>query len=205
VADPEQAKPEPGAQKNFTDPDSRIMKDGRSGGIEQAYNAQAVVDSHAQIIVAADITQEANDKQQLVPMLKQVEDNVGAKPHRGSADAGYFSKANLTDEKLKGIDLYVPCERHKYREVILDPGRAPGVEVAVWEQMRRKLKTVEGRAVYRMRKAIVEPVFGQIKERRGFRRFSFRGKEKVVAEWLLICLTHNLLKLFRAKTCLQTL
>jgi transposase len=205
VPDPEQAKPEPGAQRNFTDPHSRIMKDGRSGGFEQAYNAQAAVDSHAQIIVAADITQEVNDKQQLVPMLKQVEDNVGAKPHRGSADAGYFSEANLTDEKLKGIDLYVPCERHKYREVILEPGRAPGVEVAVWEQMRRKLKTVEGRAVYRMRKAIVEPVFGQIKEGRGFRRFSFRGKEKVVAEWLLICLTHNLLKLFRAKTCLQAL
>ncbi len=77
------------------------------------------------------------------------------------------------------------------------------VEVTVMEQMRRKLKTVEGRAVYRMRKAIVEPVFGQIKEGRGFRRFSFRGKEKVVAEWLLICLTHNLLKLFRAETYLQ--
>ncbi len=205
VPDPEQAKPEPGAQKNFTDPDSRIMKDGRSGGFEQAYNAQAVVDSHAQIIVAADITQEANDKQQLVPMLKQVEDNVGAKPHKGSADAGYFSEANLTDERLKGIDLYVACERHKHREAILEPGSAPGVEVTVMEQMRCKLKTVEGRAVYRMRKAIVEPVFGQIKEWRGFRRFSFRGKEKVAAEWLLICLTHNLLKLFRAKTCLQTL
>ncbi len=203
VPDPEQAKPEPGAQRNFTDPDSRIMKDGRSGGFEQAYNAQAAVDSHAQIIVAAAITQEANDKQQLVPMLKQVEDNVGAKPHQASADAGYFSEANLVEEGLKGIDLYVACERHKHGEVVLEPGSGPRAEATVMEQMRRKLKTVEGQAVYRMRKVIVEPVFGQIKEGRGFRRFSFRGKEKVAAEWLLICLTHNLLKLFRAKTCLE--
>jgi len=89
-------------------------------------------------------------------------DNVGAKPHKGSADAGYFSEANLTDERLKGIDLYVACERYKHREAILEPGRAPGVEMTVMEQMRCKLKTVEGRAVYRIRKAIVEPVFGQI-------------------------------------------
>src|SRR5713226_7355910 len=95
VPDPEQAKPEPKAQRNFTDPDSRIMKDGASGGFEQAYNAQAVVDSHVQIIVAAGITQEANDKRQLAPMLKEVEHNVGTMPEKGSADAGYFSEANL--------------------------------------------------------------------------------------------------------------
>ena len=200
VPDPEQAKPEPRAQRNFTDPDSRIMKDGASGGFEQAYNAQAAVDSHVQIIVAAGITQEANDKRQLAPMLKEVEHNVGTMPEKGSADVGYFSEANLTDESLKGIDLYVPCERHKHAEAVLEVGSAPGAEATVIEQMKHKLKTVEGQAVYRMRKAIVEPVFGQIKEVRGFRRFSFRGKEKVAAEWLLICLTHNLLKLFRAKT-----
>ncbi len=203
VADPKQAVPEPKAQRNFTDPDSRIMKEGATQSFVQAYNAQAVVDSQAQIIVAAALTEQANDKQQLVPMLEEVENNVGERPKKASADAGYFSEANVTDNKLQGIDLYVAPERHRDGEKIGEVSRAvPSPEATVIEGMRQKLKTSQGHAIYKMRKAIVEPVFGQIKEVRGFRRFSFRGKQKVAAEWLLICLTHNLLKLFRAKPAL---
>jgi len=203
VPDPEQAKPEPKAQRNFTDPDSRIMKDGATKSFEQAYNAQAVVDCHAQIIVAAAVTQEANDKQQLVPMLIEVEQNVGLKPEKSSADAGYFSEANVSDEKLQGIDLYVAPDRGKHTEAAAPPSSPSAAPASLTEQMRQKLKTAQGRGIYKMRKAIVEPVFGQIKHVRGFRRFSFRGREKVSAEWQLICLTHNLLKLFRAQPCLK--
>ena len=198
VPDPEQAKPEPKAQKNFTDPESRIMKDGATKGFEQAYNAQAVVDAEAQIIVAAAVTQEANDKKQLVPMVEEVKENLGKMPDKVSADAGYFSESNVTDKRLADVELYVPPDRQKHGAPLEEAsGPAPeGADVA--EKMRHKLKTPEGREVYKMRKAVVEPVFGQIKEARGFRRFSFRGLAKVAAEWDLICLTHNLLKLFRA-------
>lgn len=204
VADPQKAVPGPKAQRNFTDADSRIMKDGATHGFVQAYNAQAVVDSHAQIIVAAALTQQANDKQQLVPMLEEVQNNMGEKPKKASADAGYFSEANLTDNKLQGIDLYVAPERHRHGEKIEAVSCAvPSAQAGLIEQMRQKLKTTQGQAIYKMRKAIVEPVFGQVKEVRGFRRFSFRGTQKVAAEWQLICLTHNLLKLFTATACLQ--
>ncbi len=163
-----------------------------------------MVDSQAQIIVAAALTEQANDKQQLVPMLEEVESNMGEKPKKASADAGYCSETNISDKKLEGIDLYVAPERHRHGEKIEEVSCAvASAQAGVIEQMRHKLKTAQGQAIYKMRKAIVEPVFGQIKEVRGFRRFSFRGKDKVAAEWQLICLTHNLLKLFTAKACLQ--
>ena len=202
ITDPQQAVPEKKAQRNFTDADSRIMKDGATGGFVQGYNCQAVVDSHAQIIVAAALTQQANDKQQSVPMLLAVEKNTGEKPVKASSDAGYFSQAQITDNQLQGIDLYVAPGRLKHGEKIEDQA-PPSAQPTLIEQMREKLKTAQGHAVYKMRKAIVEPVFGQIKEARGFRRFSLRGEPKVGLEWQLICLTHNLLKLFRAKICLQ--
>ena len=204
VPDPEQARPAPTAQRNFTDPDSRIMKDGATKSFEQAYNAQAAVDRQAQIIVAAAVTQEAADVQQFVPMLEQVQANLGQGPLTVTADAGYFSEANLTAPQVAAIDLYVPPDRQTHGLPPPEEGSAVGPPGArVIEQMRHKTKTPAGHAVYARRKAIVEPVFGQIKEARGFRRFSFRGLHKVAAEWLLICLTHNLLKLFRAGVCLQ--
>ena len=205
VVDPQQAVPEPKAQRNFTDADSRIMKDGATQVFVQGYNCQVVVDSQAQIIVAAALTQQANDKQQLVAMLEEVKKSTGEKPAKASADAGYFSQAQITDNKLQDIDLYVAPERLRHGEKIEAVGDdAPlSAKPTLIEQMREKLKTAHGHAVYKMRKAIVEPVFGQIKEVRGFRRFSLRGKEKVAAEWQLICLTHNLLKLFRATVCVQ--
>ena len=203
----EMAMPKAKAQKNFTDPESRIMKDGASKGFEQAYNAQIVVDSKAQIIVAADITQESNDKKQLVPMMLKAKENLGSFPENVSADAGYFSEANITAKELEDLNLYVPPDRQKHGEQALTVEEeeevvAEGLSVA--EKMRNKLKTESGHEVYRMRKAIVEPVFGQIKEARGFRRFSMRGMTKVKAEWTLVCMTHNLLKLFRSGWVPQT-
>jgi hypothetical protein len=200
VPDPAQARPAAKAQRNFTDPESRIMKDGATKAFEQAYNAQVAVDSQAQVIVAAAVTQEANDKQQLVPMLMAVQDNVGQLPEKASADTGFFSEANLTAKAVAGVELYVPPERPSPTPPDAVAPAAASLEGAVREQMRHKLRTPEGQAVYRMRKAIVEPVFGQIKAGRGFRRFSFRGLAQVAAEWTLICLTHNLLKLFRGRT-----
>jgi hypothetical protein len=221
VPDPEQAKPEPKAQRNFTDPESRIMLDSATKSLLQAYNVQAAVDSQEQIIVAAALTQEANDKKQLVPMLEQVEQNMGRKPEQATADTGYFSEAAVTDPKAEGIDLLVPPERQKRKgpgeprqsnvdlqataqPVVEDKEQAQTSAPSVAETMREKLKTTAGHAVYKMRKAVVEPVFGQIKERRGLRGFLMRGREKVAAEWQIICLTHNLLKLFGAKLRPQT-
>ena len=198
VPDPTQATPKPTAQRNFTDPESRIMKDGATKSFVQAYNAQAAVDSTAQVIVAAAVTQQANDKQQLVPMLTQVKANVGASPTAASADSGYCSADAVTDPALAGIDLYVAVERQKHGEgptADTGPPPADGTGLAA---MRAKLQTAAGHAVYAFRKTIVEPVFGQIKAGQAFRRFSFRGLGKVQAEWLLVCCTHNLLKLFRA-------
>ena len=203
VPDPTRATPAPKAQRNFTDPESRIMKDGATQSFVQAYNAQAAVDGKAQIVVAAAVTQEANDKAQLVPMLQQVEANLDQKPTQASADAGYFSTTHVMDTTLQGIDLYVPPDRQKHGGPSPPGSAPPPPDAPVIAQMRHKLRTVAGQAVYALRKAIVEPVFGQIKAGRGFRRFAFRGQAKVTAEWLLICLTHNLLKLFRAGTCPQ--
>ncbi len=200
VPDAAQTTPAPKAQRNFTDPDSRIMKDGATKSFVQAYNAQAAVDGAAQIIVAAAVTQEANDKRQLVPMLTQVATHLGEGPAVATADSGYFSEAAATAPALAGIDLHVAPDRQKHGEApTADAGPAPAPgDATVIAAMRAKLRTAAGHAIYARRKAIAEPVFGQIKEGRGFRRFSFRGLGKVQAEWLLMCLTHNLLKLFGA-------
>jgi transposase len=203
MPDPAQVAPAPKAQRNFTDPDSRIMKDGATKSFVQAYNAQAAVDGQAQIILAAEVTQDANDKQQLVPMLSRVAASCSQPPTAASADAGYFSAMSVTDKTLQGIDLYVPPDRQKHGERAPAASAPPPPDAAAITQMRAKLQTAAGQAIYALRKAIVEPVFGQIKDARGFRRFSFRGLGKVQAEWQVICLTHNLLKLFRAGWCPQ--
>src|SRR5665213_25116 len=198
ILDPEQAQPKAAAQRNFTDPESRIMPDGANkGSFVQGYNAQIAVDSASQVIVAAEITQETNDKMQLIPMIAQIVTNLEQKPGKVSADTGYFSEANVTDESVAGIDLHIATGRLEHGEVI-EPVTGPPPENATAKQaMAHKLRTEPGRAIYKMRKAIVEPVFGQIKERRGFRRFSLRGLTNVRAEWKLVCATANLLKLFR--------
>jgi transposase len=199
VPDPEQARPEPKAQRNFTDPESRIMPDGgNKGSFVQGYNAQIAVDSTAQIIVAAEITQETNDKKQLVPMLAQVEENMGRKPEAASADTGYFSEEAVTDPKLEGIDLYVAVGKEKTQKDTPEPVTdSPPAGATAKETMAHKLKSETGREIYKMRKAIVEPVFGVLKEQRGFRRFCLRGVENVSREWKLICAACNFRKLHR--------
>jgi transposase len=197
--DPEQARPKDTAQRNFVDPESRIMPDGANkGSFVQGYNAQIAVDAASRVIVAAEVTQETNDKRQLLPMIARIAANMGQKPEKVSADAGYFSEANVTDDSVKDVDLYVATGRDKHGVAVEKSGDRPPPSASPQEAMRQKLRTEAGRAVYKMRKAIVEPVFGQIKEQRGFRRFSLRGKENVSREWKLVCAASNLLKLFRA-------
>jgi hypothetical protein len=199
VPDPAQAQPAAKAQYNFTDPDSRIMVDGATKSFTQAYNAQAAVDGHAQVIVACAVTQAAPDVEQFVPMVERVVQATGQAPTAVTADAGYFSETNLGAPVVAGVDVYVPPDRLRHRGAGAAPASPPRVQSVVAVQMRDKLATPVGRGIYALRKTIVEPVFGQIKEIRGFRRFSFRGAPKIAAEWMLICLTHNLLKLFGAR------
>lgn len=198
--DPEQAKPEPKAQYNFTDPESQIMKVSNKGW-DQCLNAEVAVNEH-QIIVAADVTDETNDKKQVRPMIEQTQQNVAAagvteKIKEIVADSGFYSEANV--EYLEGaeIDPYIATERLKHHEQIAAPrGRCPKGLTAK-QQMARKLRTKKGRERYARRKAMVEPVFGQVKQGRGFRQFLLRGKKKMRSEWRLVSLTHNLLKLWR--------
>ena len=191
--------PEDKAQRNFTDPESRIMPAPGGKQFEQAYNAQAAVDSANQVIVAAEVTDQPSDKRQAVPMMEQVNANTGGLPREMSADAGYFSSDAVTELTADGIDVYMPPDkmRHAYKMPAAPRGRIPkGLSVA--DRMRRKLRTKHGRKRYGLRKELPEPVFGQIKQVRGFRQFSLRGKEKVRSEWRLICAGHNLLKMFGA-------
>jgi transposase len=191
--------PEPKAQRNFTDEDSGIMKDGATKSFEQCYNCQAAV-MDTQVIGAAEVTQETNDKQQVKPMVEAVKENLdGAKPGRLTSDSGYYSEQNVAYLEAEGIDAYIATGRMKHSE---KPAPAPRGRIPASatpkERMARKLRTVRGRATYKKRKAVVEPVFGQIKEARRLRRFLLRGMEKVCAEWKLMCTTHNLLKVFRS-------
>lgn len=192
-------KPDPKAQINFTDPESRIMKDGATKSFEQCLNCQAVVDGESQIILASGVTQEANDKQQVVPMVEKMKENLGGdKPDELSADNGYFSEDNVTAVEKEEIEPFIATGRQKHGEKILSPrGRMPK-NATIKERMARKLRTLRGRGAYKKRKEIVEPVFGQIKWARGFWQFLLRGLRNVGAEWDLICLTHNLLKLHRS-------
>jgi len=185
----------PTRQYNFVDPDSRVMKDNRHKCFVQGYNTQAAVDTQAQIIVAAETTQQTNDCQQLIPMVQSVKAMTGSVPLVVTGDAGYFDSESLKDPSLQGIQVLVsPDAKPRLPDAPLLPSK-PHSEQAL--RMRAALATEAGKALYATRKATVEPVFGQIKEIRGIRRFRFRGLKRVAAEWKLICATHNLLKLFR--------
>jgi transposase len=194
VPDPEQAQPAPKAQRNFTDPESRIQK--TADGFIQGYTAVLAVDDTAQVIVAQHVTPKAAEVHELLPAMEAIERNLGHPPAQVLADAGYWSEENLTQLAEKGIDGYVARGRVKHGEPPppAPRGRIPK-QLSVAERMRRKLQTQAGRAVYARRKAIVEPVNGQIKQARGFRQFLRRGVERVGQEWSLICTAHNLLKL----------
>jgi transposase len=189
------AKPDPKAQYNFTDPESRIMKG--PDGFVQAYNAQIAVDDQ-QLIVGQAVTQETNDKKQLVPMIAIIKAQSGLTPTHLLADAGYCSDENLAAIAETPIDAYISTRKQKHGE---RPGPCPRGPLPTTatrvDRMTRTLHTKAGAAVYAARKAIVEPVFGQIKQARGLRHFLLRGFEKVQGEWSLVCTTHNILKLYR--------
>jgi transposase len=191
--DPEEAKPAPKAQYNFTDPESRILKG--ADGFVQGYNTQVAVEPAFQLIVGQQVTQAANDKQQLVPMVERIEQQSGQKPREIVTDNGYCSEANLKYLKKRKIEGFVATgkQKHSQRRKACKPGPLPKGASRV-QQMERKLQTQVGAAVYATRKYIVEPVFGQIKQARGFRQFLLRGLEKIRGEWALICMTHNILK-----------
>ena len=191
----ESAKPDPKAQYNFTDPDSRIMKS--PDGFVQGYNVQVAVDE-LQLIVGQRVTQATNDKQQLVPMITAIARQSGDTPTQLLADAGYCSEENLAAIAETTIDAYISTRKqtHGARPGPCPRGPLPKTATRV-DRMARKLQTQVGAAVYAARKAIVEPVLGQIKQARGFRQFSLRGFDKVQGEWALVCTTHNILKLYR--------
>jgi transposase len=179
-------KPAETAQRNFTDPESRLMR--TSEGFIQGYNGQAAVDFPSQVIVAQTLTTSSNDMQQMIPLLEQIKSNLGRQAKEISADSGYCSERNLKALIQRHIRGYIATDRQRKIQ-----------NVSRWVQrMRQRLRQGAGRSRYRLRKQIVEPVFGQIKEARAFRRFLLRGEKNVAGEWSLICTAHNLLKLAAA-------
>src|SRR5271157_2936652 len=190
-AAPPSEDPDPKAQQNFTDPESRIMK--TKDGFIQGYNAQAAVDAEAQVIVAHGLDANASDQHQLTPMVDAVEVNMGRKPDEVSADAGYCSDANLAAMEERAIDAYIAPGRAK----TAGDGQGGGARIAA---MREKIKAGGHQTPYRLRKQLPEPVFGQIKQARGFRQFLMRGLDNVAHEWGLVCLAHNMLKLAQGRS-----
>ena len=208
--------PDDKAQTNFTDPELKIMPQNNKGW-DYAGNAQVTVDDACQIIVACEVVIETNDKQQAVPLAEQALTNLAAagieRPHDGQGgvqkivsleDTGYFSEKAVAGLEALGFEPYIAVGRQKHHvqavATLVPPALAAAAEkrkATAKEEMRAKVQTPRGRAVYGLRKGIVEPVFGQIKGARGFRRFSLRGLEKIRGEWRLVCLTHNLLKIWR--------
>jgi len=202
AAEAKLAQPDDKDQYNFTDPESRIMKGG--DGFVQGYNAQAAVEPDLLLIVGQFVTEAANDKKQLKPMVELIQQQSGQRPDAILADNGYCSEENLehlesTDQPGRRIEGFIATGKQKHGEHRLPAKRGPLPKGATRvDRMKRKLQTKVGKAVYAARKCVVEPVFGQIKQARGFRQFLLRGKQKVKGEWALLCLTHNVLRLYVA-------
>jgi transposase len=196
--DPKQVQPPEKAQRNFTDPDSRIQKAGKS--YIQGYNAQVAVDEKAQIILAQHVTATAPDVNELIPAVKRMRRQLRAKPKKVLADAGYWSEANVQALEKMGIEPLIATERRKHNDPLLPAPRGrPPKDLSPKQRMARKLLTLRGRASYRWRQILPEPVFGQIKHARSFRQFLRRGLLKVSQDWSMVCTAHNLLKLYRAE------
>lgn len=189
-------EPKPEAQRNFTDPESRIMF--RDGAVMQGYNAQAAVDDATQIIVAAGVGNQSPDNQYYVPMLRRVVANCGSVPARTTSDSGYFSAENVRFAEHMGTEPFISVGKHRNDGGLAELSLLPQHNTPAKAAMRAALASPEGRETYARRKSTVEPVFGQIRTR-GFQHFSFRGLLKNRCEWAFICLTHNILKLFRAR------
>jgi transposase len=206
---PPSAVPEPKAQYNFTDPESRIMKAGNGSHFEQAYNAQAAVDE-AMLIVGARVSAAPNDKQELPASVAAISPVVVAAVKNILVDSGFYSEAAVAaveqkpDGSASGVTVYAAVEKGSHHKTVADllpqpEPPAPGPEASAKAQMAHRLKTTVGQALYRLRKQTVEPVFGIIKEVMGFRRFLLRGRAKVSLEWTLVCLSYNLRRLFTLK------
>ncbi len=185
--------PDDKAQDNFTDPQSRIMKMG--GSFEQCYNAQAVVDGDSQLIIANGLTNNAADNGELLPMMQAVEKNFGQLPQRVLVDSGYRSEQGLASLEQMGVEALVALGREGKDQTTIDCKRYPASA-----RMAERLASAEGRAQYRRRKVIVEPVFGWIKHVTGFRQFSLRGLTKVMGEWSLVCLALNVRRMWTLQT-----
>ncbi|MEP7365299.1 MAG: IS1182 family transposase [Acidobacteriota bacterium] len=181
----------PSRHYNLTDPDARMMHDNGTKRIVTSYNAQLAVDADHQVIVAAEVTQQVNDRQQLIPMSEAIRQTAGTLPETLLADAGYWDTISIEMASLTPVTLLISPDAGGGQE----PRRMLKQPLA--QRMREALGHATGRALYRLRKTTVEPVIGRIKETRGFRRFSLRGLQQATAEWKLVCLTHNLLKLHR--------
>jgi transposase len=201
---PASPEPDPKAQRNFTDSESRIMLNSEKTFI-QGYNAHAAVDAETQIIVAADLTNQAGDSPHLPPLVKQATENTGQTPAEASADAAYCSEDNLKFLEDSGIEAFIPpnkVKHNEWREAKPMRGRPPK-NLSRRQTMKRKLLTKRGKERYKLRMTSVEPVFGQIKEARGLRQFLHRGLEKVHSMWLFECAAHNIMKMFRAGVVLN--
>ncbi len=198
---PQEPKQEPNDkdQYNFTDPESRVMK--TSGGFDQCYNAQAGVDHDSRLIVGQSLSDSPNDQKELVKTVDSIPDKIGT-PENGCADAGYLSETNIDALIKREIDPYIATGREHHHSYLDDKLNATAVNteddqtLSKIEKMKRKLRSEKGKEIYRFRKMTVEPVFGIIKQAMGFRRFSFKGQEKVSKEWGLVCLAYNLRRLF---------
>jgi transposase len=188
--------PKANAQRNFTDPDSHILKGG--DGWIQGYNCQGAVDGDHQIIVAVGVSNQASDQHHFVPMLERIVANTGQLPEKMIADAGYCSTSNIEASEQRGLDSYLSTSRQEHGERPR-PSRGPAPrDLDARGRMERKIRSKAGQAIYALRKTIVEPVFGQIKGARGLDCFLLRGLEKVNGEWALMAITHNIGKLHRA-------
>lgn len=188
--------PKPKAQRNFTDPESRIMM--RDGAFLQAYNAQIAVDDAHQIIVAAAVSNQGPDAEYFEPMLRRVVENCDAVPDTATADNGYFSEAAVRYAEHVGVEPFISVGKHRNDGSQDATPDLPHHHTDAKLRMRAVLESERGREIYALRKSTVEPVFGQIRAPRRFGQFSFRGLMKNRCEWLLVCLTHNILKLWRA-------
>lgn len=200
---PPSAIPAPKDQYNFTDPASRLMKAGTGQHFEQAYNAQAAVETDSRLIVAARVTDAPNDKEQLVPTVQAVPALMRQQVAAVLVDNGFYSAAAVTAvEADGGPTVYAAVEKTGHHRSVADLEQrpeppSPSAAAGSVEQMRHRLRTSAGRALYRLRQQTVEPVFGIIKEALGFRRFSLRGLAGAELEWTLVCLAYNFRRLHR--------
>lgn len=195
---PPSATPKDGDQYNFTDPDSRVMKNSRDDGFSQQYNAQAAVDQDALLVVGCSLSNHANDQGEVAPTLATLPLSLG-RPCAAALDTGYFSETNLRVLEAAQIEPYIATGRTAHnggwRAHFAEAGEPPDAKASAREKMAYKLRTAAGKAIYRRRKCTIEPVFGQIKEVMGFRQFSLRGLLAVTGEWCLVCLAYNLRRL----------